>query len=268
VSDQRRSVKFWAGISASIGLVVGGFLGGFLGGFGADSYEWAKDRVRPTSTSPVNIHLQVDPAIWEEGNIFGGESYEWVFPLGPSDLRRPPSGACFHRYKWSQGPAEMPGVDARTTRFRLTIQSNTEHAVLLEKVAPVIHRRLPSEEGTHVACPVGGAATNLKRFAIDLDRGTGAFTDGEGTPFPTRMLKFGPQDSEPILVIATATHARFDWTLRLDLIVDGEPMPVLVKDEFEGELFSTTGVNRARTIHWAGNRWLPGEGPPVGHHSP
>lgn len=268
MSKRHRSVKFWAAVGAVIVLVAGAFLGGFLGGFGADSYDWVKERVRPSNSQPLSISLQVDPKIWEQGNIFGGESYAWVFPAPPARLSRPPRGACYRRFMWSKGAAGVPGIDAQTTRFRLTIQSKGNHAVLLERIVPVIHRRRPSSAGTHVACPVGGASTNLKRFAIDLDRGTGAFVDGEGTPFPLRMLKFGPQDSEPILVLATATRARFDWTLRLDLTVDGDPMSVPVKDEFDGDLFSTTGIGRARTVHWAGTRWMSGEGPPVGIHSP
>lgn len=250
------------------GAVVGAMI--FLAGLAAaDLYDWASAQIFSEDPEPpFHIALELDPAGWEEGNIFGGESYEWIFPSPPSLLRRPPRGACYRRYDWSKGPAGVAGIDARTTRFRLTIQSGGDQSVLLERLAPVIHRRLPGDEGTHVACPVGGAAANLRRFAVDLDRGTGVFTDGEGNPLPTTMLKFGPQDSEPILVVATANRARFDWALRLNFVVDGKPVPAYVNDEIEGQLFSTTGVGRAKTVHWAGKRWLPGEGPPVGHHSP
>lgn len=234
-----------------------------------DIYDWSKDKLFPTK--PVNINLELDPAAWEAGNLFGGDSYEWVFPTAPSLLRRPPKGACYRRYRWSRGLAGSAsagalGTDARITKFRLTIQSGGGQSVLLEKIAPVVHRHLPSDAGTLVACPVGGATANVRRFAIDLDRGTGTFTDGENNPLPTTMLKFGPQDSEPIMVIATAQRAHYDWSLRLDFIIDGKPASAFVNDG--DELFSTTGAGRAQTVHWAGTRWRPGEGPPVGNDSP
>jgi hypothetical protein len=259
-SDRPVSVKLWAAVSGLIGLVVGAL----ISPLGSDAYEWGKERLFPTE--PVSILLQLDPAKWEASNIFGGESYEWVFPGEPSLLRPPPRGACFRRYWWSKGPAGVPGIDAMTTRFRVTIQSGGDRSVLLESLSPVIHRRLSGEEGTHVACPVGGAVANVRRFAIDLDRKTGVFTDGEGNPLETTMLKFGSQDSEPILVIATARDARYDWSLRLNFIIDGEPVPAYLNDD--GRLFSTTGIGRARTVHWDGKTWLPGEGPLVGRASP
>jgi hypothetical protein len=258
-------LKLWGVLGAAL-IFVAGIVAN-------DLYDWSKGKLLPAQPrKPVTISLQLDPARWETGNIFGGESYEWVFPVSPSLLGRPPKGACYRRYKWSHGLAGSAsagslGTDARTTRFRLTIQSgNGGQSVLLEKIVPIIHRHFPNDHGTHVACPVGGATANLRRFAIDLDRRTGVFTDGENNPLPTTMLKFGPQDSEPIMVIATAERAHYDWNLRLDFIIDGKPTSTYINDG--RELFSTTGVSRAQMVHWAGTRWLPGEGPPVGNDSP
>jgi hypothetical protein len=248
------------GLGAVLIFVLGHISGLVL----EDAYQGVKKRLFPTE--PVAINLQFDPAAWEAGNPFGGESYEWVFPLPRSLLHPPPQGACFQRYAWAQGAAGADGVDARTTPFRLTIQGNSGDSVLLQKITPIIHKRGPRMEGTHVACPVGGAAANLRRFAVDLDRGTGTFEDGEGNPLATTMLKFDRQESEPIQVIARAERGRYDWALRLDFIVDGEVERAFIPEE--GRLFSTTGVGQAQTIHWDGRRWRQGTGPPVGAEGP
>ena len=259
-----RSWRFgWLG--AVVLFVVGHWSGLAL----SDAYDALKDELFPPDTpDPVAIYYQYDPAGWEEGNPFGGESYEWVFNVsGPRWLRPPPDkAACYERYKWAQGRAGAVGVSANTMRFRVTIQGNSDKAVLLQKITPVIHKRSPGVEGTYVACPVGGATANLNRVAVDLDRGTAAFQDGEGNPLPTTMLKFPEQDSEPIQIIATAKKGRYDWALRLDLIVGGELEPVFIPSE--GTLLSTTGTENARTVHWNGRRWRPGIGPPVGVDGP
>jgi hypothetical protein len=248
------------------GLVVAGVI--FLAGLVTnDVYDWTKRKLFPTR--PVTISLELDPATWEAGNPFGGESYEWVFPAPPSILRPPPEGPCYRRYRWGHGLAGSSsagalGVEARTTRFRLTIQSgNAGQSVLLQRIVPVIYRRLPNDAGTLIACPAGGASANLRRLAVDLDRATALFTDGENNPLPLTMLKFGLQESEPIMVVATAERGHYDWSLRLDFIIDGKPSSTFINRG--NGLFATTGVSRARTFHWAGSRWSPGEGAPAGN---
>lgn len=218
-----------------------------------DVYGAIKDRI---ASPELTVTLMTDPALWEAGRMNPKSSHEYIFEKSASALPMPPTGACYRRYAWAR---QNRGIDAGGSEFRLVLQSSSDKPILLESVSVKIERRGPGVKGLRVACPVGGATANLRRLAVDLDAGRAGLQDGERNPLPSSMLKFSQGETEAIAVIADILDSRVDWSLRLNLIVDGHRTTVRVP---EGRgTFSTTGIENGQMVHPSRGRWKDGMGP-------
>jgi hypothetical protein len=162
-----------------VDVVVGAVIGTIIGWMGKEFLPtlWRRIQGRP----PVIVHIETNPAIFEAG-LPPWIGYGFVFPrqmrLGP-----PPRGPC---QEWSAWAKDQGGVDASTTKLRLTVVGDDRATVLVDALQVTIMNQGDVLDGQYVLCPApGGADIMTRHIAVDLDGfaqpTTRYVTDGSST---------------------------------------------------------------------------------------
>lgn len=209
------------------------------------------------SQDPVEVRVETDPRGFLADLPYRWAEFEYVFTGGLKQLGRPPN-LCHHRLRWAR---ERDGVDAKRTTFRVYIEGRSDdRTVVLGAPEIAFHGpQRPPLGGIHAACPVGGAQPAIRTLAIDLDTATGCFTDTDGVCVKRApQFTLGKGDVEIFDVVARTKRCFCSWSIDIPYSVGGDKKSVKVTDE-GGQPFETTGVSRAKTFSFAGNRWYRGE---------
>jgi hypothetical protein len=208
------------------------------------------------SQQPVEVRVETDPRQFLADLPYRWAEFEYVFMRRPEELGRPPY-LCHHRSTWAR---RHGGVDAEQTTFRIYIEGRTDDRTVILGAPRIMFRepRQPPLQGTRVACPVGGAQPAIRKLTIDLDKAAGCFTSRDGV-----CAKRAPQftlakgDVEIFDVTAATRHCFCEWSIEIPYSVGREKHSVEITDE-DGKPFKTTGLSRAKTYSFAGNRWYRG----------
>ncbi len=210
---------------ALIGGNVGLLLDITIGSYFRPLAAWIERQARSDWADPVLVAVERDPEI-----IWTGTP-DWVgFSMYVDDPQRfsgsdVPAG----RDEWLAWARSLNTVDAITTPLKITIQTRTEAAVLIEAVRVIGHRQVPLKNGIILTRDTGGADLDPRCFEIDLDWGqqvvvTWTKCGGESGGPPAIKLSAG--DVEQFHVWAKAKQRgeamRHEWTFDLHLLVEGK----------------------------------------------
>jgi hypothetical protein len=191
--------------------------------------------------------------------LIGGPNFHpYIFPQGTAKtLPPPPEGACSLRHEWAHTNG---GQDLETTVAEFTIASQTA-TVVAESAELNVVDASPAEAGDVVGCHEGDIIEG-RLLTIDLRRRSMAFEywqlDGGHVKNAPFGLLIKPREAEKVRVWAKcggsneACHQTYRWRLKLNLLVDGERVEMVVDNE--GEPFVTAGVSTTgRDVHYEWN---------------
>jgi len=131
----------------------------------------------------------------------------------------------------------------------IRIQATQDRTVLVMK--PRVSATHKAVTGGAVLCPAkepGGNGLMVRQFHIDLDKRPPRvdYYAGNGPGSPQFVMRRG--DSEAFVVIAHATAGRYEWTLDIPVVVDGETFHLRADDH--GRPFVLVGPDGQETMWW------------------
>jgi hypothetical protein len=234
-----------------VSLVVGAVIGTVIGWMGSEFLPilWRRIQQRP----PVIIHVETNPAIFEAG-LPPWIGYGFVFP-GEGSPGPPPLGPCQDWWAWAR---EHGGIDAGTTKLRLTLVGDDRVTVLVDALQVTIMHQGSPLTGSHVVCPVGGAALSIRRITVDLDGSSQPMTTyiGDSGGLAARFaFQLARGQVEVFNIEAHAERSYCEWQAELFLLVDGKRKTMVIDDN--GRSFRTTAASDANMLSWAGEQWKP-----------
>jgi len=232
-------------------LVVGAVVGTVVGWMGNEFLPllWRRIRQRP----PVIVHVETNPAIFEAG-LPPWIGYGFVFP-GEVSPGPPPSGPCQDWWAWAR---EHGGVDAGTTKLRLTLVGDDRVTVLVDALQVTIMHQTSPLAGSYAICPVGGADISTRHIAVDLDGSSQPMTtyikDGGGSA-GRFAFQLAAGQVEVFNIEARAEFSYCEWQAELFLLVDGQRKTIVIDDD--GRSFRTTAASDATMLSWTDGQWVP-----------
>jgi len=135
-------------------------------------------------------------------------------------------------------------VDAYMTPLKVTLQARVEAAVVIERVRVVEHRQIPITHGVILTRATGGADITPRRIEIDLELMSEpviAWRDSNNEFIEAPGIKLAAGDVERFhvwtLVRSEDQAIRHEWSIMLDLLVEGSMVEVPISDR--GQPFIT-----------------------------
>ncbi|CAN5801320.1 hypothetical protein BH24ACT5_BH24ACT5_22590 [soil metagenome] len=197
-------------------------------------------RLRPGEMLDMDPSWLVDTDFYFEGGVPGpGPQTETEWPA------------------WARGHGGL-GVGWRHILIRF--QATQDRTVLVMK--PEVNAARSQVDGGLVLSPVKGLGGNgllVRQFYIDLDASPPAveyYSQG-GSETPQFIMRRG--DSEAFLVIAHCRTGRYEWTLDIPILVDGETF--YLRADNHGRPFTTLGPECVDGMWWdfTTHEWRPAE---------
>lgn len=178
---------------------------------------------------------------------------DFYFPSGvPSDG---PSG----KSAWQDWARKRGGEGAGWRHILIRLQATQDRTVLV--LPPRLNVAHAPVTGGVILGPEkepGGNGLMCRQFEVILDSRSSTiryFGDDDETP----QFKMSKGDSEAFLIIARAEEGRFEWTLDVPCLVDGQE--VVLRADDSGAPFVTVGLDGIERLWWIFDeaRWTPAE---------
>ncbi len=166
----------------------------------------------------LDVRVETDLGQIDAELLFNWSNYEFIIDRPLAALPPPPGDYCRARWSWARG---IGGVDARTTRFRITVEGRSARPVVLDDVRA---RVLRPKAGLQAGCYSGGAQVSVRQLVLDLDRRDGQViyqAGPEGQPRPL-LFKLSLGEVEIFQVVASTERCDCDWELELRYTVGGQ----------------------------------------------
>lgn len=209
---------------------------------------------------PLDVVIEPDPGVFLAGEP-NWDDFAYVFPSAAiEEVGHPPSEVCREWYSWAR---DRGGVSARVQRVQVILVPSDDTTVLVEALVPHVLRSTEAIEGTHVACPVGGADGTVRHIEVDLNAVDAPFTtyraEGEGEPVKPFKSKIGAGDAERFEIHAVVPDDLFvEWRGDLHLIANGRKFQLSIDND--GQPFHVTGTGRSSSYLWELDRWAEFQG--------
>jgi hypothetical protein len=202
------------------------------------------------SGAPLALSLETNPA------LAGAFADEPIYAVIPGEVRTTgtPGEGCQGFRGWVR---RQGGVDARTTKFQLTVQGRVPEAVLISSLRVKILGRERPVTGVPVVCPPAAEA-QFRAVSIDLDAipPRVRYHSGEGKDFGFTVAE---GETETFNVVASARKAHYRWEAELVVVVDGERRTLEIDDH--GQPFETTAATSRAWWSWDYSGAWFGSGP-------
>ena len=242
------------------GVLVGLITAAVLGAIALAGRRW---RRRSTTRQPIRITFErAVRAPWGvalPGTLPDPAQFEARRDVGERDA-----------YDWLQS---VGAVDHGETKLRLFLVGNGDAPVLIRSMRVVSSRHEPYR-ATLVECATAGALSSTM-LLFDLDDEAPAAWEavqpefelpsrvGNAPYFDRTTIELAPGEHHDLLIVGTANRFRVEWSLEVDVMVQGTKTTIHVDDN--GKPFTTNGLLRDdyhEVLEWNWYEPPPHFGPP------
>lgn len=182
------------------------------------------------------------------------EDVDFYFPSGI------PGEGPTSKNEWSDWARGHGGEGVGWRHILIRIQATQDRSVLV--LMPQVNVSRKEVDGGLVLSPAkepGGNGLLVRQFDIDLDATPPVveYYAEDSRETPQFVMRKG--DSEAFVVIAHASHGRYEWTLDVPVLVDGETFHL--RSDNHGHEFVTVGVGDTEGMWWdfETHEWRPAE---------
>ena len=251
-------VKFWELVAAPVAVAV-------IVGALALPFRFFRRRVGPSVMKATGDHGLVLRAFSRPAEMKGIKPKDMLdvepYWLTDSDFYFRdgiPGPGPDKKAAWESWAEEHGGEGATWRHVLILVQALQEHTVAV--LPPDVNvSRFPVAGGIELGPEkeAGGNGLLVRQFSIELDEepATAVYFPEGGAQNPIFTMAKG--DTEAFLIIANATSGRYEWTVDMKFLVDGQSFTLRADDG--GRPFVTVGTKGVERSWWqfSGKTWIP-----------
>jgi hypothetical protein len=232
--------------------LIGAVAATVLAGLGAAAAYWVTRANEVLDEPSVPIAVNVNDDVGSIGTFHDTRQSTLVSEHPASPIPAPNRDMCASPEfrTWS---LNIGGTDYKQSRFRLTLQGQTDKAVFISDVTAQVRHRTRTDDSVELICETTGGSAQIRDLAINLDSTRPAARYQAGRkPFGFTLSK---GESEIFDITAyTERSETIEWNLKVGVTVGGKHREIPVQDR--NRPFRTSAASPQGKYQWDRGKWI------------